>query len=116
MPNYLKSTKIELWKSSVWQDEVGAAHEGRPRQVATFWACLKGRNNAIVHDNTGEWAPHAIDFTLTRPKWQKPELGDHVKHAGKFYRVTAINDLTGQWGRDMRITAEADPNYGLDLD
>ena len=115
MPKYPKTSKIELWKNAdQWQDETGAWHAGRPRQIANFWASVRGHDNSLVYDQTGQWGRHVITATIARPKWQTPELADHIKYDGKFWIVRAIGDLSFAWGSDMKLTLELDPDYNTE--
>ena len=112
MPKYPKTTRIELWRTADdWQDVTGSWHRGRPTQVATYWANFKGTDYSLLYQSTGVWAKPTFDVTITRPKRTKIRLGDHIKHDGKFYVVKQINDLTGEVGRDMRLTCEHDAEF-----
>lgn len=115
MPKYHKTTKVELWRcDDSYQDVSGAWHEGRPRQIATFWACFKGRNYDLLYQSTGVWAKPTFDVTITRPKFTVPVLGDHIKWAGEFYVVRQINDLTGRPNSDMTLTVELDGDFSVE--
>lgn len=112
MPKFHKTTKVELWRNSdSYQDSAGSWHAGRPTQIATWWACFKGKDYSLLYQNTGRWAKPLFEITIARPKFTKPKLGDHIRHEGKFYIVREINDLTGQVGHDMTLTCELDEDY-----
>ena len=115
MPKYHKTTKVELWRTADdWQDNTGSWHAGRPTQIATLWACFKGRDYSLLYQSTGRWAKPLFDITVTRPKFTRPGIGDHIRHDGKFYIVRQVNDLTGQVGRDMTLTCELDVDYKVE--
>lgn len=112
MPRYQKTTKVELWRTGEsWQDEAGAWHDGRPTHRADLWANVKGRDYSEYYAIHGTWVKPCIDFTITRPRFTVPRLGDHIRYNGDFYKITQVNELTGQVGKDMRITCELDERF-----
>ena len=112
MPKYPKTDKVQLWRTGEqWQDDAGAWHEGRPTHRADLWANLKGKDYTEYFAIQGEWARPLLDFTITRPKFTVPRLGDHIRYQGDFYKIVQVNELTGQTGHDMRITCELDERF-----
>lgn len=117
MPKYPKTTKIELWRDGeAWQDEEGTWHNDEPHMVTELWTNLKGDDFRLLYQMYGRWAKPTFDLTITRPKTTKfvPTLGDHIAYGGEYYIIRQINHLTGQPGRDMRVTCELDADYMAD--
>ena len=112
MPKFPKTTKVELWRTSdSYQDSTGSWHKGRPAQIATWWACFRGKDYSLLYQTTGVWAKPTFEATITRPRFSVPKVGDHIRHDGEFYIVRAVDDLTGQVGHDMKLTCELDQEY-----
>lgn len=112
MPKYHKTNRVELWRDTdSYQDDEGSWHHGRPTQVATLWGNFKGKDYSLLYQHTGIWAKPLFEVTVTRPKFSVPRLGDHIRHGGEFYIVREIDDLTGDAGRDMKLTCELDERY-----
>ena len=112
MPRYPKTTKVELWRTSnSYQDSEGSWHQGRPMQIATFWANFKGVDYKLMYQSWGEATKPLFEITITRGKFSVPHIGDHMRYGGDFYIVKQVNDLTGQVGHDMKLICELDEGY-----
>jgi len=112
MSQHPKTTKVELWRTTdSYIDAEGNEVEGRPTQIAAFWANFKGVNYELLYQSWGATTKPLFEITITRGKFSVPHIGDHIRHDGKFYMVKQVNDLTGQVGHDMRMICELDENF-----
>lgn len=108
MPKYLKDTKVGYFKiGKGGLDGEGVYHDGRPYKVADLWANFKGTDFTAYYAAHAKWAEPVCALTITRPAFPV-EIGDYVRHAGKFYEVKAIDDLTGRPHTDMKISCQYD--------
>ena len=112
MPDHQKTTRVELWRTTDdYVDLEGSWHAGRPAQIATFWGNFKGVNYELLYQSWGATIKPLFEITITRGRFSVPQIGDHMRHEGKFYMVKQVNDLTGQVGHDMKLLCELDENF-----
>lgn len=111
MPKYLKDSKFEVWKNAEgYQDAEGGWHVGGPYLAGSVWGNFKGTDYSAFYEIHARWVEPTFKATVTRPWWDI-EVGDHIRHNGKFYQVTEIDDLTGKIGRDMKLTCQYDSMF-----
>ena len=114
MPKFHKTTRVELWRTTGdYIDNEGVWHEGRPTQIANFWACFRGIDYKLMYQSWGVATKPLFEITITRGKFSVPHIGDHMRYNNDFYVVKQVNDLTGQVGHDMKLICELDENFRL---
>lgn len=108
MPKYLKDTKVAYYRLGERSiDNEGVHHDGTPYKVADLWAHFKGVDFKAYYAIHATWVEPVCEFTITRPSFNV-EIGDFVKHRGKFYEIRGIDDLTGRPHADMKLTCQYD--------
>ena len=108
MPKYLKDTKIEYWvETQGGPDNEGVWQDGAKEKVAELWANARGKDMTEYYAHNRMWPAPIWEFVITRPSFEV-KLEDHIKHAGKFYKITNVDELTGHPHSDMKIHCEFD--------
>ena len=111
MPKFMKDTKIEIWtQTAPYQDNEGVYYPGENTKVAELWANVRGMNMSEYYAHNSMWPDPVLEFTITRPGFEIT-LTHHVKHAGKYYKIVDIDQLTGKPHSDMKLRCNYDANY-----
>lgn len=111
---YLKDTKVAYYHYVAGgRDEYGVMQPGYLLLEGYLWANLKGVDYSEVYAASATWDRPIFQATFTKPSRFEISLGDYLKYDGKLYEIKNIDLLTGQKGRDIKVTCQYDPNAAL---
>jgi hypothetical protein len=109
MPKHIKDNKVGYYEyHSNERDEHGIVHGAHLEHVTDVWASVLGAPYSLEY-NVGAWRNNRIvTVVFTRLRTFDPKCGDYILYKGQMYEIKDINDLTGEIGKDVKLTCEYD--------